>query len=102
MMAEVEAARPLTYWAAHLEESGDPRFTLASSIAKYYATEAAVRISRDAISIHGGVGVDRGTLVERYLRDAMITTIYEGANDIQKLTIAKSLLRAYSKGASIE
>ena len=102
MMAEVEAARLLTYWAAHLAESGDPRFTLASSIAKYYATEAAVRISRDAISIHGGVGVDRGTLVERYLRDAMITTIYEGANDIQKLTIAKSLLRAYSKGTSIE
>jgi alkylation response protein AidB-like acyl-CoA dehydrogenase len=48
MMAEVEAARPLTYWAAHLEESGDPRFTLASSIAKHYAMEAAPRTSRNA------------------------------------------------------
>ena len=101
MLAELEAARLLTYWAANLADSGDPKFMLASSIAKYYATEAAVKISRSAISIHGGVGVDRESLVERYLRDAMITTIYEGANDVQKLTIAKSLLRMISKDIPI-
>ncbi|MGC8969723.1 MAG: acyl-CoA dehydrogenase family protein [Conexivisphaera sp.] len=101
MLAEVSAARLLTYWAANLAESRDPRFVLASSIAKYYATETAVRVARDAVSIHGGVGVDREALVERYLRDALITTIYEGANDIQRLTIAKSLLRA-SGGPPIE
>ncbi|MFP3283516.1 MAG: acyl-CoA dehydrogenase family protein, partial [Nitrososphaeria archaeon] len=73
-------------------------------IAKYYATEVAVRVARDAITIHGGAGVDRDALVERYLRDAMVTTIYEGANDVQRLTIAKSLLRALSApgGPSIE
>ncbi|WP_174447848.1 acyl-CoA dehydrogenase family protein [Conexivisphaera calida] len=101
MLMELEAARLLTYWAANLAESGDPKFVLASSIAKYYATETAVKISKNAISIHGGVGVDKESLVERYLRDAMITTIYEGANDVQKLTIAKSLLRAISKDVPI-
>jgi alkylation response protein AidB-like acyl-CoA dehydrogenase len=102
MLAEVSAARLLTYWAASMAELEDPRVMLASSIAKYYATETAVRVARDAISIHGGVGVDRETLVERYLRDAVITTIYEGTNDIQKLTIAKSLLRIASEDLHTE
>jgi alkylation response protein AidB-like acyl-CoA dehydrogenase len=104
MLGEVSAARLLTYWAAGMAESRNPNFVLAASIAKYYATEVAVRVARDAITIHGGAGVDRDALVERYLRDAMITTIYEGANDVQRLTIAKSLLRALSApgGPSIE
>jgi len=104
MLGEVSAARLLTYWAAGMAESRNPNFVLAASIAKYYATEVAVRVARDAITIHGGTGVDRDALVERYLRDAMITTIYEGANDVQRLTIAKSLLRALSApgGPSIE
>jgi len=102
MLAEVGAARLLTYWAANMTESHDPHSVLASSMAKYYATEVAVRVARDAIRIHGGAGVDRDALVERYLRDAMITTIYEGTNEVQRLTIAKSLLRALSGPASIE
>jgi len=104
MLGEVSAARLLTYWAAGMAESRNPNFVLAASIAKYYATEVAVRVARDAITIHGGAGVDRDALVERYLRDAMVTTIYEGANDVQRLTIAKSLLRALSApgGPSIE
>jgi len=104
MLGEVSAARLLTYWAAGMAESRNPNFVLAASIAKYYATEVAVRVARDAITIHGGAGVDRDALVERYLRDAIITTIYEGANDVQRLTIAKSLLRALSApgGPSIE
>ncbi len=93
MLIELEAARLLTYWAATLADRGDKRFIFAASIAKTFATEVAEKIATLAIKIHGGVGVDIETGVERYLRDALITTIYEGTNDIQRLTIIRQLLR---------
>jgi alkylation response protein AidB-like acyl-CoA dehydrogenase len=93
MLMEIQAARLLTYWAASLADRGDRRFIIAASLAKTYATEVAERVATLAIKIHGGVGVDIETGVERYLRDALITTIYEGTNDIQRLTIIRQLLR---------
>ncbi len=95
MLMELEAARLLTYWAATLADKGDKRFIITSSLAKTFATEVAERISALAIKIHGGVGVDVETGVEHFLRDALITTIYEGTNDIQRLTIIRQLLRDF-------
>jgi len=93
MYMKLEAARLLTYWAASLADQGKREFVIASSLAKAFATEAAEWISRQAIQIHGGVGVDEETGVARYLRDAIITTIYEGTNEIQRLTIVRQLVR---------
>ncbi len=93
MYMKLQAARLLTYWAATLADKGKPEFVVAASIAKAYATEAAEWIARQAIQIHGGYGVDFETGVERYLRDAIITTIYEGTNEIQRLVIVRQMLR---------
>lgn len=93
MYMKLEAARLLTYWAASLADEGRREFIVAASLAKAFATEAAEWIARQAIQIHGGYGVDKETGVERYLRDAIITTIYEGTNEIQRLTIVRQLVR---------
>ncbi len=93
MYMKLEAARLLTYWAATLADQGRREFIIASSLAKSFATEAAEWIARQAIQIHGGMGVDEETGVARYLRDAIITTIYEGTNEIQRLTIVRQLVR---------
>ncbi len=93
MYMKLQASRLLTYWAATLADKGKPEFVIAASLAKAYATEAAEWIARQAIQIHGGYGVDFETGVERYLRDAIITTIYEGTNEIQRLIIVRQLLR---------
>lgn len=93
MVIDLEAARMLTYWAATLMEKGSKDAILAASLAKTFATEAAEKASINAIKIHGGYGVTKETGIERYLRDALITEIYEGTNDIQRLTIIRSLVR---------
>jgi alkylation response protein AidB-like acyl-CoA dehydrogenase len=93
MYMKLEAARLLTYWAATLADQGRREFVIASSLAKAFSTEAAEWIARQAVQIHGGVGVDEETGVVRYLRDAIITTIYEGTNEIQRLTIVRQLVR---------
>jgi len=96
ILMELEAARLLTYWAATLIDAGREEYVIAASLAKAFATEAAERAALAAIKIHGGVGVDRDVGVERYLRDALIVTITEGTNDIQRLTIARTLARTYA------
>ncbi len=93
MYMRLQAARLLTYWAATLADKGRPEFLVAASLAKAYATEAAEWIARQAIQIHGAYGVDFETGIERYLRDAIITTIYEGTNEIQRLVITRQLVR---------
>ncbi len=93
MITSIEAARLLTYWAATLLDQGKEEAIFAASMAKTFATEVAERVANMAIKIHGGVGVDKETGVERYLRDAIITTIYEGTNDIQRLTTIRQLLK---------
>ncbi len=93
MYIRLEAARLLTYWAATLADAGRREFLIAASLAKTFATESAEWIARQAVQIHGGYGVDFETGLERYLRDAIITTIYEGTNEIQRLTIVRELVR---------
>ena len=87
---ETEAARLLT-WRAALAADGGRRHTLESSIAKYYASEAAVRAANAAVQIHGGYGYVDEYPVGKYLRDARVTTLYEGTSQIQKLIIGRHL-----------
>lgn len=91
MAVDLEAARLLVYRAGELKNRGVDN-TLETSMAKYFASEAAVRAATDAIQIHGAYGYSNAHPVERYLRDAKVTTIYEGTSQIQKLIIGEKLL----------
>src|SRR5262249_41588133 len=91
MATALDAARLRTGRAAWLKDRGEP-FGTASSMAKLYAAEAAMRITTDAVQVHGGYGFIKEYQVERYFRDAKITQIYEGTSQIQKLVIARQLL----------
>ena len=92
MATSVEAARMLVYRAAFMKDSGSP-FGQEAAMAKLFASKIAVQAALEAIQIHGGYGYVREYLVERYLRDAKITEIYEGTSEIQKIVIARSLLK---------
>jgi butyryl-CoA dehydrogenase len=87
---ETDAARLLT-WRAALAADAGGRHTLESSIAKYYASEAAVRAANAAVQVHGGYGYVDEYPVGKYLRDARVTTLYEGTSQIQKLIIGRQL-----------
>jgi butyryl-CoA dehydrogenase len=87
---ETEAARLLTWRAASLADSGE-RHTLESSVAKYYASEASVRAANAAVQVHGGYGYVDEYPVGKYLRDARVTTLYEGTSQVQKLIIGRAL-----------
>jgi alkylation response protein AidB-like acyl-CoA dehydrogenase len=91
MVVDTEAARLLVYKAGHVKNAG-LKSTLETSIAKYFASEAAVRAANMAIQIHGGYGYSDEFPVERYLRDAKVATIYEGTSEIQKLVIGREVL----------
>ncbi len=90
MAVELEAARFLTWRAALLADSGE-RHTLESSVAKYYASEVSVRAANAAVQVHGGYGYVDEYPVGKYLRDARVTTLYEGTSQIQKLIIGRAL-----------
>jgi alkylation response protein AidB-like acyl-CoA dehydrogenase len=92
MATNVEAARHLILHAAMTKDAGQP-FGREAAMAKLFASKIAVQAALEAIQIHGGYGYVREYLVERYLRDAKITEIYEGTSEIQRLVIARSLLR---------
>src|SRR4051794_27574212 len=89
MVVDTEAARMLCWRAAWLKDKGKPS-TTETSVAKLYATEAAVRSANTAIQVHGGAGYVADYPVERYLRDARVTTLYEGTSQIQKLIIGRA------------
>ena len=91
MGAEVEAARLLVYKAAWLKDQGKEA-TRETSIAKYYATEIAVRAANEAVLIHGGRGYSNEYPVERYYRDIKGLQIYEGTSHIQRIVIARDLI----------
>lgn len=93
MLTMLEAARLLVYWAATMANKNKPEAAIAASMAKLFATEVAEKAALKAINVHGGVGVATDGLVERFLRDAQIFKIYEGANDIQKLVILRQMLK---------
>jgi butyryl-CoA dehydrogenase len=90
MVVETDAARALVWRAGWLKDTGQPN-TTETSIAKLYATEAAVRCANTAIQVHGGSGYVDDYPVERYLRDARVTTLYEGTSQIQKLIIGRAV-----------
>lgn len=90
---EIHAARMMVYYAAWLKDQGK-RFTKEAAMAKLLASEMAERVCRNAIQIHGGYGYSREYPVERIYRDARLMTIGEGTSEIQRLVIARQLLKA--------
>jgi alkylation response protein AidB-like acyl-CoA dehydrogenase len=90
MVLETDAARMLVWRAGWLKDSGKPN-TTETSIAKLYATEAAVRCANTAIQVHGGSGYVDDHPVERYFRDVRVTTLYEGTSQIQQLIIGRAV-----------
>jgi acyl-CoA dehydrogenase len=96
MATELHAARLLTWQAAWRMDRGEPA-TLESSIAKSYASDAAMRITDEAIQIFGGYGYMKEYPVEKLHRDAKLTQIYEGSNEIQRIVIARELLKRYAR-----
>ena len=93
MFTKIEAARHLIYEAARRIESKDKDIPLYSSMAKCFASDVAMQVTTDAVQLLGGYGFIKDYPVERYMRDAKITQIYEGTNQIQQIIIANQLLR---------
>ena len=91
MLTKIEAARLLTYRAAHLRDRGE-RTTRESSMAKLFASEIAVKAADDGVQIHGGYGFVKDYPAEKYFRDVKLLTIGEGTSEIQRLVIARQLL----------
>ncbi|QGT98659.1 Acyl-CoA dehydrogenase, short-chain specific [Candidatus Syntrophocurvum alkaliphilum] len=92
MATQIEAARLLTYQAAWLESQGLP-YGKESAMAKLYAGDAAMAVTTEAVQVLGGYGYSREYPVERMMRDAKITQIYEGTNEIQRVVIASNILK---------
>ena len=90
---EIQAARWMVYWAAWLKDLGKP-FTKAAAMAKLFATEMSERVCRNAIQIHGGYGYSSEYPVERIYRDTRLMTIGEGTSEIQRLVIARHILKS--------
>jgi alkylation response protein AidB-like acyl-CoA dehydrogenase len=99
MAVEIAAARNLVYLAAIKKDRDDPSASLHSSMAKLYATEAAFRCIDQAVQIHGGIGVAKGSTVERLYREIRPLRVYEGTTEIQKLIISSHLLKAAKKSS---
>ncbi len=93
MAVQVDAARLLTWRAARMRDAGHP-INSASSMAKWYASDTAMRVTTDAVQIYGGAGYSRDNPVERLMRDAKGAQIYEGMNQIHRLIVAQGLLDA--------
>jgi acyl-CoA dehydrogenase len=92
MALEIDAAALLVYRAAWTKDMGAQRISREAAMAKLYATEAAQRIIDQAVQLHGGDGVRQGFVVESLYRDIRALRIYEGASDVQRVVIARSLL----------
>lgn len=98
MAVGVDAARLLTWRAARLRDAGEP-INAPSSMAKWYASDVAMRVTTDAVQIYGGAGYSRDNPVERLMRDAKGAQIYEGTNQIHRLIVAQQLLDAVRRDA---
>jgi butyryl-CoA dehydrogenase len=91
MAVQIEAARLLTLNAAALKDKGE-RFTAAASMAKLFASETSNKVAYQALQIHGGYGYSKEYPIERYYRDARVTTIYEGTSEVQRIVIANNVI----------
>ena len=92
MATEIAAARLLTYWAASSIDNG-VRSDVEAGMAKYFASEVAIRASLEAMRVHGGYGYSTEYDVERYFRDAPLMIVGEGTNEIQRTVIVRQLLQ---------
>jgi alkylation response protein AidB-like acyl-CoA dehydrogenase len=92
MATQIEAARLLIYNAAYRASAG-LSYSQESAMAKLYASEVAMRVTTQAVQLHGGYGYTREFPVERMMRDAKITEIYEGTSEVQRIVIAAGLTR---------
>jgi len=93
MATEIEAARLLTLQAASMKDANHNKTGIYASMAKLFASEMANRVCAEAIQIHGGNGYSRHYNVEKYYRDARVTTIYEGTSEIQRIVISRGILK---------
>jgi butyryl-CoA dehydrogenase len=100
MATQVEAARQLVHYAARVIDSGHRHITKASAMCKLMATDVAMKVTTDCVQLFGGYGYCKDYPIEKYMRDAKITQIYEGTNQIQRLVIARNLLREAASGGS--
>jgi len=91
MAVQIEAARLLTFNAAAMKDRGE-RFTAEASMAKLFASEMVNKVAYQALQIHGGYGYSKEYAVERYYRDARVTTIYEGTSEVQRIVIANDII----------
>jgi butyryl-CoA dehydrogenase len=91
MAVQIEAARLLTFNAAAMKDKGE-RFTAEASMAKLFASETANKVAYQALQIHGGYGYSKEYPIERYYRDARVTTIYEGTSEVQRIVIANNVI----------
>jgi len=91
MAVQIEAARLLSLDAAALKDRGE-RFTAEASMAKLFASETANKVAYQALQIHGGYGYSKEYPIERYYRDARVTTIYEGTSEVQRIVIANNVI----------
>jgi len=92
MATDIDAAKLLIFRAARMRDAGEPH-TKEASMAKLFASTMANRHANQAVQIHGGVGYIKDFPVERYFRDAKITEIYEGTSEVQRIVVARSLLK---------
>jgi butyryl-CoA dehydrogenase len=93
MATKVEAARHLVYAAAKAVDDGAPNVSKLSAMCKLFATDAAMEVTTDAVQIFGGYGYMRDYPIEKYMRDAKITQIYEGTNQVQRMVVTRSLIK---------
>ncbi|HOL67697.1 MAG TPA: acyl-CoA dehydrogenase family protein, partial [bacterium] len=101
MATQIEAARGLVYHSARLIDAGEKDVSMISSMAKLFASDTAMKVTTDAIQIFGGYGYMKEYPVEKMFRDAKITQIYEGTNQIQRNVIALELIKGLKKGTDL-
>ena len=99
MATEIEAARALLYATARMIDSTGARTTKESAMCKLFASDVAMSVTRRAVQIFGGRGYLKDYPVEKMMRDAKITQIYEGTNEIQRNEIALALIKEAARGA---
>ncbi len=93
MATQIEAARSLVYQAAAMIDAGHRDTDKLSAMAKFFASDTAMRVTTDAVQLLGGYGYMKDYPLERMMRDAKVTQIYEGANQVQRLVVAQQLLK---------
>ncbi len=102
MATKVAAARSLVYSAAKAVDAGARDMTKYAAMCKYYATDVAMEVTTDAVQVFGGNGYMRNYPIEKYMRDAKITQIYEGTNQIQRMVVARNLIKEATRLSHLE